>query len=1228
MMGNWKIDENIVDNNAIYHLFRKYNDNEIEPFIDYNNENLATIRPNVLRECKSIKSFYAPSVTCIAESAFQNSSIQEYDLKNTVKVMNYAFYNCTNYHGDTLNRISFDANYQTKIEIDIYAFNGCNKILGLYANYINIGNHAFGLSSPKNGLENIYINKCDIIGNHAFLNQSNLQNILLLNDTIEYYQSSIINYVNDYAFSGCQNLSTIQVNNIGHVGNFAFDECKLSTVNVSCINNVNMNGFNGCTELQQLHDITLKTVDEDGFYKCENFTDITNAKLNTIKSNAFRLCSLTNLTNVKLENIWSKAFDSLPLQKVIIDKITTITNSNIFNHCTQLNYIQINEGTINTAPFQNIGNTELTVNLTNQTCIPIEVGTFKDSIKYLYANSYTGSFPEHMFENNLNLTEANIRNTTKVSNYMFSNCTQLSRCPCQNIIGDYAFNNCSLSSGNDFYNITTIGNYGIYNGMIDKSSATMTWSTLQQVGNFAFGKINYHIMNFPVLTTIYSNTFKEFTGNGLHLDILSTTPTNMCNNLTQLKELYINNVKTINEYTCNNCYNLITVNCNSGTSTLQSLLMDINNYAFSNCQKLTTFITNIRTVNVGHYAFNGCIALTTFNGTVNFITGTSNQFRNCKALTSIKLLNTVTSIPNYCFYLANTLKTIGTEDNIANLYNITQVGNFSFFNGGIVDLRFDTTKEVSIGSDSFNGCPITSITWPKIAKLGTYVFMKTALPSVDVTNVRTSTNAMYIPSHTFRECKSLTTVTGLNHTINSYAFSQCTALTNIQGQITDIAGYAFNGCTALETFDCSVTGTISENAFKNCTSLTTLKNINNIGPNAFKNFSKLTTIENIKNIGYGGFDGCINLTYNDSHNYEALNVAADYGFNGCAKLKFNDTYKYLDSNIGNYTFNGCCNLVNLHFSSTVLEIGEYGFGHCTNLSTINTWSNSNLTINNYAFTECTNFTGFAWKNDKPSLVNIGSNAFDGCSKLKYFFSDIAVNINEYAFNGCRNLSTDSSVIFNIIETSNSLSNYYFTIPTHSFTNCSVNFVVNSGGQHSSRIYTIKSEAFTDNDNVSLRRNTVSTYTSLYYNIEEFAFKNTTNVSLLAKFSSIAQNAFNGCQNVIIDSEGSSAGRYLSLTTNSFNNAGNVTINGDIHSIGTDTFYNCKKVTLYLTNSSMKTFTSGLLNIDIEDSSNSYKRVYLYLPNDTMRNTYRNSSVWKTYFNNTQSTTNSHINTLT
>ena len=217
-------------------------------------------------------------------------------------------------------------------------------------------------------------------------------------------------------------------------------------------------------------------------------------------------------------------------------------------------------------------------------------------------------------------------------------------------------------------------------------------------------------MNFPVLTTIYSDTFKEFAGNGLHLDILSATPTNMCNNLTQLKELYINKVKTINEYTCNNCYNLTIVNCNSGTSSLQSLLTDIYNYAFSNCQKLTTFITNSKTINVGTNAFNGCVALTTFNGVVNFMTGSDYQFCNCKALTSIKLSTSVTAIPNRCFYFSNVLKTIGTENNIANLYYITQVGNYSFYNGGIVDLRFDNTKEVIISSDSFNGCPITSIT--------------------------------------------------------------------------------------------------------------------------------------------------------------------------------------------------------------------------------------------------------------------------------------------------------------------------------------------------------------------------------------------------------------------------------------------------------------------------------------------------------------------------------------
>lgn len=1091
-MGNWKIDIDPAEKDAIYSLFKAPESSDT-PFIDYESDKLTTLRHYAFRNCKTINSVNTPNVSCISQACFRDSSITQYDLINVNRIMNYAFYNCSNFHGDTVHRIRSNA---TVLDIGSYAFYNCNfKFPYLYAFTACIGNYAFHLSSKQDSLQRVNINQINYCNDNAFSNQGNLKAITGRSG------GRMTNFYNigTNAFNGCTNLEIINATNIDNICANAFNGCtSLTTINAVNVNKVINYAFNGCTGLIQIKDIKLTNVYTNAFNGCTGLTDIINVHFINANANAFRGCtSLTNLTNVYLQEIYAKTFDSLPLQTVVMNYIATTSNANIFNNCTQLSNLQINAGSIGNKPYNNINNSNLTVTLTNSTYGTMQVQAFPN-VKYFYANEYTGTFPERMFENNPNLTTVNIRNVEKIDNYTFSNCISLDKCLGNGNIGQYAYYNCSISCASSFYNALKIDDYGIYNGMIDKSFTNINWNQTIEAGNYAFGKINYNIMNFPVLNTIYSNTFKEFAGNGLHFDVLSATPTNMCNNLTQLKELYINKVKTINEYTCNNCYNLTIVNCNSGTSSLQSLLTNIYNYAFSNCQALTTFITNSGIINVGTNAFKGCVALTTFNGVVNFMTGTNYQFYNCKALTSIKLSHTVTAIPNYCFYFSNALKTIGTEYNIANLYYITQVGNYSFYNGGIVDLRFDNTKEVIISSDSFNGCPITSITWPKIAKLGTYVFMKTALTSIDVTNVRNSSNTMYIPNYTFRECKSLTTVTGLNHTINSYAFSQCTALTSVQGQITNISNYAFNGCTALMTFECNV-DRIFQLAFVGCNNLQILKNANYIYSDTFKNYTSLTQISNINDMGNACFEGCTSLT-----NLGNISNANTYAFKGCTSL----TNTNAISVAKNYSFQGCSGLKNIYKKLTT--IGDYAFNGCVFLKTANI-SNLLTSIGNYAFAGDSLLENVSIDRSGSTTTNsltIGNYAFWGCSKM-YISNALRIDyIGQTAFGGCKSFCLLSGqetqrLIY--------LSGTNMTISSYAFDDCNiVNFSIFG---YASNLYTFDQFSFSHNNKVSLT-NQGSTACRFIFNSNAFFdcdLVKITNLNL--KAGTFQQDVFRDCTNV-------------------------------------------------------------------------------------------------------------------
>ena len=287
---------------------------------------------------------------------------------------------------------------------------------------------------------------------------------------------------------------------------------------------------------------------------------------------------------------------------------------------------------------------------------------------------------------------------------------------------------------------------------------------------------------------------------------------------------------------------------------------EINDYAFRDCEYLTSIKIPDSMKSIGNGAFYDCSSLTGVYITdiaawcniefedddANPLYYAKNLYLNKELVTELVIPDSVTSIKDYAFYNCSSLTSIEIPDSVT-----------------------------SIGGSVFSGC--------------------SSLTSIEISDSVTS-----IGNSAFWYCRSLTSIEIPDSvtSIEYYAFYGCSRLTSIEipDSVTSIGDEAFYGCSRLTSIEIpdSVTS-IGYHAFYNCDSLTYnvygnvnyLGNKNNpylaamwgtntnfstftlhentkiIGDYAFYNCSRLTSIEipdSVTSIGYGAFWDCRSLT--------------------------------------------------------------------------------------------------------------------------------------------------------------------------------------------------------------------------------------------------------------------------------------------------------------------------------------------------------------------------------
>ena len=243
-----------------------------------------------------------------------------------------------------------------------------------------------------------------------------------------------------------------------------------------------------------------------------------------------------------------------------------------------------------------------------------------------------------------------------------------------------------------------------------------------------------------------------------------------------------------------------------------------------------------------------------------------------------------------------------------------------------------------------------------------------------------------------------------------------TVLSDGTVEITDYTG-SDTTLSIPSEIDGKVVTSIGNYAFKNCSCLINIiisDNVTRIGYDAFLGCSSLTNVtipDSVKSINNRAFIVCTRLTN--------IEVDSNNGYyksiNGILFSKdLTQIIKYPDgkpeesfiipnsvTDIGNYAFRGCSNLINITISDNVTSIGNNAFYCCSGLTNI-IIPNNITSIGDDVFSGCDHLTSITIPD---SIKRIGYMAFYNCNNL----TDVYYTGTEEQWNNITKLSFNSDL---------------------------------------------------------------------------------------------------------------------------------------------------------------------------------------------------------------------------
>lgn len=823
------------------------------------------------------------------------------------------------------------------------------------------------------------------------------------------------------SFYQCVNLREIEFpTTLVYICSKAFGNCvKLTSVTIP--EGVELLGnsiFSGCSELVSAS--LPSTLGNLNKMNSENYDIINYAGYKNING---AMDSNSNISQPSYESSYGclATFYNCPkLKDVTLAEGIKLLMNRMFLNCTALTSITLPSTLtrVNSAFIGCSGLTEITFPET-----VVEIGSLADC-----TGLTTLSIPSNVNVNDFfctnctALTSVNFKGNvgTRISSTSFSGCAALTSVNIPTgvvTIGNNSFDGCaSLAQLTMPEPLATIGEYAFRN-------SGLTGITFQRnltiIGKYAFdGCKDLVSINFPANVT----EIKEYTFN----DCVKLKNIELPNGLIYIKDYAFNGCASLGKVTIPGGVQNISPGAfkNSGLTEviLKEGVMSLSNNSFDGCLllKKVTFPTTMKTI--GGFSNTGIKEIAFAEGaTPEAISDYA--FLNCDSLSTITLPNSIKSLGTGAFYDCDTLKTVKLPT------GITKIAKQAFYHCGFLQSITIPQSVTEIGAEAFAACSkLTAISLPSaLTTIGIASFHSTGLTSITLPEGMTTIEPGTFGKSKLKSIKlskSLKQITSNNESYNlgslpneyydfrkyinmyrddSGAFQNCKELESIDlnGAVLTILGsYTFNECDKLRSIDLSSTKLeeIPTSAFYSCDSL-----------------RAITFPSTVKTIGQQAF--YYNLSLESLKMPAALTSIYNNAFNECKKIRSIDLSATSLTKIESW-FSNVDSLRTVKLPSTVIEIGESAFAGSP-IEEIN-FPASLTTIGNYAFsgnrlktvdlsaTQFTTINNWFANNNKlrtvklpETVTTLGENAFNNCYITGINFPSSLTTISNNALNYCQ-----------------------------------------------------------------------------------------------------------------------------------------------------------------------------------------------------------------------------------
>ena len=919
--------------------------------------------------CDSIKSVKIPdSVTSIGYSAFYYcSSLASVTIGNSVtSIGDYAFYECSSLISvnipDSVTRIGDKAFYK------------CSSLKNLYISdlesWLNVELNDYDSHPLYSAGGNLYIDgvlATDIeipdtvssIGNYAFFNCDSIKSVKIPDS---------VTSIGEWAFYKCSSLASIEIpDSVTSIGDYAFYECSsLISVNIpDSVTRIGDRAFYYCSSLKNLYisdlkswlNVELNDYDSHPLYSAGGnlyidgvlATDIEIPDtVSSIGNYAFYKCS--SLTSV-----------------TIGDSVTSI-GSSAFYECSSLKNLYISDL-----------ESWLNVNLNNSSSHPLYSAGGKLYIDGVLATDIeipdTVSSIGYAFYNCDSIKSVKIPDSvTSIGNYAFYFCSSLTSVIIgDNVtsIGNDAFSYCwSLASIEIPDSVTSIGDYA-FSSCISLASIEIP-DSVTSIGDYAF----------RYCRSLANVTFKSKN---------ATIASNAFNSCSKLETIYCYQNSTADEHFSSDTYTKIyldeevaspetdfqyTVNYDGKSVTITNYIANVEDVI------IPSKIAGYSVTGIGDYAFMNCEVLTSITIPDSVTTIGNEAFWCCRQLTNVNIGNSVTTIGNSAFSGCGSLESIIIPDSVKN------IGEYAFyFAGGLKNISLGNSVE-SIGACTFSGCfALTAINVNETNK--SYCDVDGVLFTKDMNVLVTYPGG---GSETY-------TIPNETTSIGNNAFYYCFTIKEITipVNVTNIGDSAFDGCEKLEsvTFEAKNTS-ISSSAFDNCSKLATVYCYkNSLADSYFSDtaYTKIYLDDEIAShdtdfqytVNSDGKSVTVSKYIGNDSNVVIPSMLGGYPVTVIGRFAFQNNQNIVSvkiptgiTEIGQGAFALCRNMTEISITDSVTKIGVQAFFECRQLESL-TLPAQLTTISNWAFSSCSNLKSI----NIPSRVSsIGSGILDYCQNLE------------------------------------------------------------------------------------------------------------------------------------------------------------------------------------------------------------------------------------------------------